>query len=44
MDKPPATFHVTTYLVRTLALDYHIFREQRIAEELVRIAAGTAIS
>ena len=38
MDKQPATFHVTTYLVRTMALDYHIFGEQCIAEELARIA------
>jgi hypothetical protein len=38
LDKQPATFHVTTYLVRTFALDYHIFREPRVADELVRIA------
>jgi len=38
LDQQPATFHVTTYLVRTLALDYHIFADPRVGEELVRIA------
>lgn len=38
LDNQPATFHVTTYLVRTLALDYHVFRDPRVGEELVRIA------
>ncbi len=34
----PATFHVTTYLVRTLAADWNIFRDPAVAEELVHIA------
>lgn len=38
LDQQPATFHVTTYLVRTLALDWCIFRDPSVAEELVRIA------
>ncbi len=38
LEQQSATFHVTTYLVRTLALDYHMFRDPRVGEELVRIA------
>jgi hypothetical protein len=38
LDQQPATFHVTTYLVRTFALDWCIFRDPAVAEELVRIA------
>jgi len=38
LDQQPATFHVTTYLVRTFALDYHMFRDPQVADELVRIA------
>ena len=37
LEMQPATFHVTNYIARTLALDYHMFREPRVAEELVRI-------
>ena len=38
LDQQSATFHVTNYLVRTMAADYHILRDPRMAEELVRIA------
>ena len=34
----PATFHVTTYLVRTFALDYHLFRDKAVGDEIVKIA------
>lgn len=38
LQKQPATFHVTNYVVRTLAADYHILGDPRVGEELVRIA------
>jgi hypothetical protein len=38
LDQQSATFHVTNYLVRTMAADYHILRDPRMGEELVRIA------
>ena len=38
LQEQPATFHVTNYLVRTLAADYHILGDPRVGEELLRIA------
>ncbi len=38
LDQQPATFHVTNYLARTLALDYHIFQDPGVARELVLMA------
>ena len=37
LDQQSATFHVTNYLVRTMAADYQILRDPRMGEELVRI-------
>jgi len=38
LDKQPATFHITNYVVHSLALDYHLFGDPRVAEEIVRVA------
>jgi len=38
LQKVKPTYLVTTYLVRTFALDYYLLKDQAIADELVRIA------
>jgi hypothetical protein len=37
LDTMPATFHVTNYLARTLAMDHHLLGDPRVAQELTRV-------
>ena len=38
LDQQPATFHITQYLVWNFLLDYSMFKDEAIADEIVKMA------